>query len=290
MTDLARLNAASVADFVAALADIFEHSPWVAEAVAHRRPFADTAALLNAMRAAVAEAPAERQLALLRAHPDLAGKAALAGDLTAASAAEQESAGLDRLSQADYETFQSLNAAYAARFGFPFIVCVRRHTKDSILHQLRARQAHDADGERRAALEEVSRIAALRLQALLGGLDLDGRLSTHVLDTHAGKPAAGMALALVELSDSGPDRILANTRTNADGRTDAPLIGGRPVPIGQYELRFEVADYYRERGVSLAQPPFLGVVPIRFAVAEPEQNYHVPLLVTPWSYSTYRGS
>lgn len=290
MTDLASLNNASAEDFVAALAGIFEHSAWVAEAVVAGRPYADTPALLMAMCEAVSAAPAERQRALLCAHPDLAGKAALAGDLTAASKAEQESAGLDRLSEADYAAFQSLNQGYMDRFGFPFIVCVRRHTKDSILNQLRRRQTHDAETERGTALEEVGRIAALRLQGLLGGLDLDGRLSTHVLDTHAGHPAANMALSLVELSAGGEGRVRAETRTNADGRTDTPLVGGRPVPIGSYELNFHVADYYRERGVALAEPPFLDVVTLRFGVAEPEQNYHVPLLVTPWSYSTYRGS
>jgi 2-oxo-4-hydroxy-4-carboxy-5-ureidoimidazoline decarboxylase len=78
--------------------------------------------------------------------------------------------------------------------------------------------------------------------------------------------------------------------TNADGRTDRPLIADRPIPIAQYELRFAVGDHYARIGTPVTDPPFLGVVPIRFSVAEPEGNYHVPLLVTPWSYSTYRGS
>jgi 2-oxo-4-hydroxy-4-carboxy-5-ureidoimidazoline decarboxylase len=84
--------------------------------------------------------------------------------------------------------------------------------------------------------------------------------------------------------------VVARATTNADGRTDAPLIAGRPVPIARYALRFAVGDYFRARGAPLADPPFLGVVPVHFAVAEPEGNYHVPLLVTPWSYATYRGS
>ncbi|MEI6723172.1 MAG: hydroxyisourate hydrolase, partial [Betaproteobacteria bacterium] len=78
--------------------------------------------------------------------------------------------------------------------------------------------------------------------------------------------------------------------TNKDGRTDTPLIAGRPVPIGTYELRFAVAGYFKSRGVALADPPFLDVVPIRFAVAEAEGHYHVPLVMTPWGYATYRGS
>lgn len=290
MRSLEELNHASAEDFVSALAGVFEHAPWVAEAVVSLRPFADATSLLSTMLGAVVSAAPERQLALLRAHPDLAGKAALAGEVTAESAAEQGSAGLDRLSETEFAAFQELNRAYMERHGIPFIVCVRRHTKASILRQMRRRQANDVETERHAALQEVGRIAALRLQDIVGGLDLAGRLSTHVLDTHAGLPAADMAFRLVELADDGDGRTLLEARTNSDGRTGRPLIGGRPVPIGSYELHFLVADYYRARGVALAEPPFLDVVTIRFGVANAEQNYHVPLLVTPWGYSTYRGS
>lgn len=290
MTGIAELNALPVPDFAAALAGVYEHAPWVAEATAALRPFANSKTLLAALSEAVRLAGEARQLELIRNHPDLAGKAALAGDVTAESMVEQSGAGLDRLSVAEFEAFQRLNAAYAARFGHPFIICVRRHTKDSILQQFEHRLAHEPAAERQAALAEIDRIAALRLNELLGGLDVTGRLSTHVLDTHAGTPATDMALELVELAAQGEDRVLVRARTNADGRTDGALIDGRPVPIGRYELRFRVADYYRARGVALAEPPFLDIVPLRFAVAEPEQNYHVPLLVTPWSYSTYRGS
>jgi 2-oxo-4-hydroxy-4-carboxy-5-ureidoimidazoline decarboxylase len=138
----------------------------------------------------------------------------------------------------------------------------------------------------------VFRIAALRLDQRIpdARLGLNGRLSTHVLDTHAGRPAAGLWIGLRELSLHDDPRLVARVATNADGRTDAPLIHGRPVPIGRYELLFAVGDYFAERGIPVADPPFLDVVPVRFSVAEPEGHYHVPLLVTPWSYSTYRGS
>jgi 2-oxo-4-hydroxy-4-carboxy-5-ureidoimidazoline decarboxylase len=117
-----------------------------------------------------------------------------------------------------------------------------------------------------------------------------GRLSTHVLDTHSGKPAAGIAVELVELSDLGASRVVTRTVTNGDGRTDAPLIGGRPVPIGRYELMFSVGEYFSARGVPMSDPPFLDKIPLRFSVSDPEGHLHVPLLVTPWSYATYRGS
>jgi 2-oxo-4-hydroxy-4-carboxy-5-ureidoimidazoline decarboxylase len=92
------------------------------------------------------------------------------------------------------------------------------------------------------------------------------------------------------LSKNAEPRLVASAVTNRDGRTDAPLIGGRPLPIGRYELRFHVADYFARLHAPQSDPPFLDTVPVQFALAEPEGRYHVPLLVTPWSYSTYRGS
>jgi 2-oxo-4-hydroxy-4-carboxy-5-ureidoimidazoline decarboxylase len=289
---LAEINSMPAPDFVARFGGIFEHSPWVAERIADRRPFESVHALLEAMIAAVHASPQPEQLALLKSHPDLAGKAARAGALTQASTAEQSSAGLDRLSEREYETFHTLNAGYAAKHGIPFIVCVRRHTKDSILRQFARRLDNDTAREWQTALGEVFRIAALRLDQTIenAGLGLNGRLSTHVLDNHAGKPAPGMAVVLNELSDHDAPKEIVRTRTNADGRTDAPLIAERPVPAGRYELLFFAADYYAEKGVPLAEPAFLDVIPIRFSIAEPEGHYHVPLLVTPWSYATYRGS
>ena len=120
--------------------------------------------------------------------------------------------------------------------------------------------------------------------------ECDTPMTIVVLDTHRGRPAAGVAIELVQLSANGEHVTLARATTNGDGRTDEPLIGGQPLPIGRYELRFHVADYFAGLGTPQGDPPFLDTVPVRFAVAEPEGHYHVPLLVTPWSYSTYRGS
>jgi 2-oxo-4-hydroxy-4-carboxy-5-ureidoimidazoline decarboxylase len=290
---LDQLNGADEAQFIAALGDIFEHAPWVAEAVHARRPFATLASLHEAMTTAVRSADADRRFALVNGHPDLAGKAARAGAMTADSTAEQSSAGLERLSEDEFARFHRLNEAYRKKFGFPFIVCVRRHTRDSILRQFERRLTHDAATELDAALTEVFRITALRLDQRVSAPDrlkVHGRLSTHVLDTHGGQPAPGVSVELVELSDAEERRLIERAVTNRDGRTDRALIDGRPIPVGRYELRFAVGDYFARRGVPLADPAFLDVVPVRFSVAEPEGHYHVPLLVTPWSYSTYRGS
>jgi 2-oxo-4-hydroxy-4-carboxy-5-ureidoimidazoline decarboxylase len=290
---LEQLNAANTDDFVAALASVYENSPWVAAAVAGRRPFASLVSLDAEMAAAVRNAPPAQRLALIKLHPDLAGKAARAGDMTAESKSEQGGAGLDRLSDAEYALFQRLNDAYRQKFAIPFIVCVRRHTRDSILRQYEKRLQNTSEAEVEAALGEIFRIASLRLSQRVKAADelpVSGRLSTHVLDNHDGHPAQGVAVTLSELGNDGARRLIVQTTTNHDGRTDLPLISGRPVPIGRYELRFEVGHYYASRKTPTADPAFLQSVPIEFFVAEPEGHYHVPLLVTPWSFSTYRGS
>ncbi len=290
---LAELNACGKDDFVAALANIFEYSPWIAEQAASMRPFSGVGPLFEAMKAAVDHAPPELRLALIKAHPDLANKTQRAAGLTAESHAEQNSVGLDRLSDAEYEAFERANNAYRSKFGFPYIVCARRHTRDSILRDFERRLPNDAGAETQKSIEEICRIAALRVDQLVTSDDrlaVHGRLSTHVLDTHSGRPAAGIALELVELSELGASRVVTRAITNSDGRTDAPLIGGRPVPIGRYELTFNVGKYFAERQVPMPDPPFLDAIPLRFSVSEPEGHLHVPLLVTPWSYATYRGS
>jgi 2-oxo-4-hydroxy-4-carboxy-5-ureidoimidazoline decarboxylase len=290
---LERLNAANADDFVSRLAGIYERSPWVAAAVVGQRPFATLASLNAAMVAAVRTAPPEQRLALIELHPDLAGKAVRRGDVTAESKSEQGGAGLDRLSDTEYALFQKLSEAYRQKFGIPFIICVRRHTKDSIIRQYERRLQNSSQAEVEAALGEIFRIAALRLNDHVKAADelpLAGHLSTHVLDNHDGRPAEGVPLTLSELGDGGARRVILETATNHDGRTDAPLIAGRPIPIGRYELRFDIGHYYAWRKIPVADPPFLQSVPIEFSVAEPEAHYHIPLLVTPWSFSTYRGS
>ena len=289
---LASLNEAPADAFVAALGGVFEHAPWVAASVASRRPFATLADLFVAMRTAVLDQGEDRRLELLRSHPELAGAAARSGNMTVESVAEQGSAGLDRLSSARAAMFDGLNRAYKERFGFPFIICVRRHGRDSLLREFQRRVVLGIYEERMTALGEVFRIAALRLDSLVDAPDrlpVSGRLSTHVLDTATGVPAEGVAITLVELSEAG-ERPVATAVTNANGRTDAPLIADRPIPRATYELRFGLGDYFRSKGTPLPDLAFLDLVPIRFGAAEPEGHYHVPLAASPWSYSTYRGS
>ena len=117
-----------------------------------------------------------------------------------------------------------------------------------------------------------------------------GRLSTHVLDTAHGRPAAGVAYELRRLD--APDRwvLIASGRTNADGRTDQPLLAGDAFKTGTYQLIFDIGAYFALQNIALATPPFLDLIPLQFTIADGDGHYHVPLLASPWSYSTYRGS
>jgi len=114
------------------------------------------------------------------------------------------------------------------------------------------------------------------------------KLSTHVLDLTTGRPAPGLRIELRRL-DPAPV-LLKAVATNADGRTDAPLLGPEEMAAGGYEISFHVGEYFAGRGAAGTLPPFLDVVPVRFRIADPNASYHVPLLMTPWAYSTYRGS
>lgn len=115
-------------------------------------------------------------------------------------------------------------------------------------------------------------------------------LTTHVLDTSRGRPAAGLRIDLSLVEGDGRSRLIKTVTTNADGRSEAPLLGPAEMRAGRYELLFHVGAYFRAAGAALTDPPFLDQVPVRFAIAEPAGHYHVPLLVSPYGYVTYRGS
>ena len=291
-TELAQLNAADRTAFAAALGGVFENAPWVAERAWSGRPFATVADLHRALMAAVTGAGEAEQMAFIRGHPELGGETARVGAMPPRSRQEQGSLGLDRLGEAEFKRFAQLNADYRDRFAMPFIICVRRHTRASILSEFARRLANGREEERAAALHEIGHITRLRLALIVEGPgkpQTDGRLSTHVLDMVSGKPAMGVRVVLQELG-SGTQVVLEDTVTNVDGRTDACLLGDGPLRIGSYEIAFHIGAYFAARGLTMSRPPFLDVVPVRFAIAEPEAHYHVPLLASPWAYSTYRGS
>ncbi|MBV8824431.1 MAG: 2-oxo-4-hydroxy-4-carboxy-5-ureidoimidazoline decarboxylase [Hyphomicrobiales bacterium] len=162
---LLKINAMPAAQFVAVLGEVFEHAPWVAERAAAGRPYPTVAALHAALMQAVHDAPTGTQFAFVRGHPELGGKLARAGAMTEASKSEQGGLGLDRLSDEEFARFERLNAAYRERFGFPFIICVRRHTRASILAEFERRLKNDPAAELATALAEIGHITRLRLDA-----------------------------------------------------------------------------------------------------------------------------
>jgi 2-oxo-4-hydroxy-4-carboxy-5-ureidoimidazoline decarboxylase len=286
MLTLDSLNAMAAADFVTALAGVFEHAPWVAEAATTRRPFATVTALHDALMAAVQAAPAEVCLTFLRGHPPLSPKALADPSLTSESRSEQGGLGMTSLGD-QLAAFEAASSDYESRFGFPFIVCVRRLTPVFVLRALKHRLANTPEQERAAALAEIGFITRLRLvdRVTGGGMPhTTGHLSAHVLDTARGKAAEGIRL---ELFREGV--LILQAVTNQDGRTDAPLLEDGPLRIGRYELRYHVGDYFAG-WPNVPDPPWYDVIPIRFGISEPEGHYHVPLLLGAWTYTTYRGS
>jgi beta-ureidopropionase / N-carbamoyl-L-amino-acid hydrolase len=167
VTSLQALNTANEASFIAALGTIFEHSPWVAERVASQRPFRSRLHLHEAMWAAVLGATFKEQLALIRAHPELAGKAAIRGELTPESTREQKGAGLSACTPDEFARLQALNSAYRDKFGFPFVLAVRGHSPASVIAELERRVEHTADEERVCALDQIGRIGGFRLADLI---------------------------------------------------------------------------------------------------------------------------
>jgi 2-oxo-4-hydroxy-4-carboxy-5-ureidoimidazoline decarboxylase len=161
------INSFDRGTFLAVFGSVYEHSPWVAERAFAQVPFASVDGLHAAMSAAVHAATRPEQLALIRAHPQLAGKAAIRGELTEASTREQKGAGLDQCSPEEYARLTALNTAYHEKFGFPFIIAVRGHTRASIIEAMQARLANGIEREHAEALRQIDRIASFRLRDLI---------------------------------------------------------------------------------------------------------------------------
>jgi 2-oxo-4-hydroxy-4-carboxy-5-ureidoimidazoline decarboxylase len=286
MHTLDQLNTLPADRFAAALDGVFEHASWVAEAAASQRPFATVTALHDAMMAVVRAAPAEIRADFLRGHPPLSPKALADPGLTASSRAEQGGLGISSLGE-HLEKFEASSSAYEDRFGFPFIVCVRRQTPLFVLRGLQSRLGNGLEQELDAALAEIGYITRLRLVDRVAGPGMpntSGHLSTHVLDSTRGKAAEGVR---VELFVEGT--LTAESVTNHDGRPQVSLLPAGPLRAGRYELRFHVEDYFAG-WPDVPDPPWYDVIPIRFGIAKPEGHYHVPLLLGAWTYTTYRGS
>ena len=259
MTTLPDLNSCPPAAFVEALRGIYEHSPWIAERAAPMRPFASLAALKQALQAVVMQASRDEQLALLRAHPELAGKAAIAGELTAESTGEQAASGLDRCSPEEYARLQELNARYGEKFGFPFILAVkgptgRGLTRAAIIETFARRLENGLEAEMRECLRQVHRIAEIRLNALLA---VELRFGAQVMD---------WAETLGAISDS------------EDGLTCAYMTPAHQRSAGQ------LAEWMREAGMQV-HIDAVGNVVGRYAAGQADAK----VLMTGSHYDTVRN-
>ena len=287
------------------LGGIYEHSPWVAEAFYESKIAncgADNAAatsgssdgngiehvrhLFDAMSAIVDYASQDQKMELLRAHPDLAAKVEKLKTLTKESQEEQSRAGLDTLTEEERTKFLSLNEEYRTKFGFPFILAVRNASKHTVLAAIEGRINNSAEVEFAAALVQVHKIAWMRLLTAIDTPDPSGFLTCHVLDTANGCPAADMRVELHRLSPPESAGLVVEFVTNDDGR----LPGGPALKGGIFRLVSTNGHYFARKGTHISGTPFLDEVPIRFGIDDPTEHYHVPLLVSPWSFSTYRGS
>lgn len=279
------------------LGGIYEHSPWVVEEFTKESPenlskIATVSELAAKLKTIVNEASDERKLALLRAHPDLCEKVEAMKALTKESQEEQSKSGLQSMEGAELEKFKTMNDSYKRKFGFPFILAVRNASKNTVLSAIEGRLKNSSSQrEFNIALEQVHNIAWMRLLTKVNTDAGAGFLTCHVLDTANGIPAAKMKIVLTRLTPSDSAGIVGEFITNNDGRLEGgPALKGKDFLVGTYQWEFYVGDYFASKGNAMNGTPFLDVIPIRFGIDNPDDHYHVPLLVSPWGFSTYRGS
>jgi len=318
------------ADFHAAIGGIYEKTPWVVEAfyndnlspsldpsiiAATKERITNVKLLFDEIKQYVVNGEKEKQLELLKSHPDLClklappkedGAAAAGGDnadITNESRQEQGRAGLSTLTTEERTKFTELNDKYKERFQFPFILAVRNASKHTVLSALEGRVTSTVEEEIACAVSQVHKIAWMRLLLNVdhpeGADGHGGFLTCHVLDTANGIPASGMRIELYKLVDrpetngvrTQQKRLLRTFLTDSDGRLGGPALAGTDFDVGQYEWMFYAGDYFAKfSGSRITGTPFLDVIPLSFGLDDPTEHYHVPLLVSPWSYSTYRGS
>eukprot|EP00536_Pseudo-nitzschia_multiseries_P013580 jgi/Psemu1/212078/e_gw1.589.12.1 len=276
-----------------------EDSPWVLETFVARElgggaggDISTVTQLASALKAHVDTASDEQKLALLSAYPDLCHKVEALKELPLYSQEEQSRSGLQSLSAAELENFGKMNKAYKDRHGFPFILAVRNASKSTVLSALEGRLNHSSpQKEFHVALEQVHKIAWMRLLTKVKSDKAKGFLTCHVLDTANGIPAENMKIVLTRLTPEESAGVVGEFITNDDGRLEGgPALKGEDFTVGTYQWDFYAADYFVGRGNFMNGTPFLDVIPLRFGIDNPDDHYHVPLLVSPWGYSTYRGS
>lgn len=272
-------------EFVSAFGGIFEHAPWVAEAASPRRPFATVDDMHRSMMGVVLERDRSEQIGLLRGHPELAGKEALAGEMTPDSSSEQGRLGFDRLSRDELAEFTELNRKYWNKFGFPCMVCLRLHsTRETVIAEQKRRLNNDPETELANCLDQVGQITARRLRERVRESSKARRaLSTHVLDSGNPGGAAGLEIELRRLVD-GTYQTVAKVTTDGVGR--AEFLNSQQLQTGKYQMILQAGAYLAGRGTPST---FVDEIPVLFEIDDPDRHYHVPVIIGPYAYSVYRG-
>lgn len=282
-------------DIVKLLGGIYEHSAWIAEELTKKDGFKSIGTITElggALKSVVDNSSHEKKLELLNNHPDLCEKVDNMRELTKESQEEQSRSGLQSLTDEERETFLKDNANYRSKFGFPFILAVRNASKNTVLAAVAGRISNTAEKEFDIAIQQVHKIAWMRLLSIVNTDDAKGFLTCHVLDTTHGIGAEKMRIHLHRLSPPETAGFISEFITNQEGRLEGgpALKGGKEFTVGVYEWTFFVGDYFASKGTFTSGTPFVDVIPLRFGIDNPDDHYHVPLLCSPWSFSTYRGS
>ncbi|CAI3958477.1 5-hydroxyisourate hydrolase (purine catabolism) [Commensalibacter communis] len=284
MTVIQTINQLSVDEFVRQFENVFEHSPWVAQAIVNYRPFASVEQMVNIMGDIVQQADIEKKLVLIRSHPELGYDKIR---LTTESQNEQNRAKLRNLTDQERKKLIELNEAYKNKFNFPFVVCVTNHNNyTAIIHALETRLQSSSEQEIDTAINEIIQIASYRVQNIILNLEsnLQLSLSTHILDLVSGSPAPNVKIALYY-----NEILIFEGKTNHDGRCNISNLTD-PLKPGSYQFAFYISDYFKKQDYPTTNPPFLDVIRVDFGLAKGKLHYHVPLLVSPYGFSTYRGS
>ena len=284
---LAALNAVSADEFAALAGPLFENAAWVTQGLAAERPFASPTALHAAMIRRIDGASDDIKRAFLRGHPMLS-PATLRQGTTAESTAEQRSGRIDTMDDDAAARLDAANDAYLARFGFPFILAVRHASLATILAAMERRSSAAPAAEFGEALREIEAISWRRLLDRVAPAPTGG-ISLHVLDTARTRPASGLGGELWHVPSEGAGSCLARFVTDDNGRA-ATMPGGGQLVAGSYEWRLDTAAYLARNGVPTLDRSFLPAVSVRFAVMNPEQHFHVPVLLSEGAYIVYRGS
>mmetsp|Transcript_28063 Transcript_28063/g.32724 ORF Transcript_28063/g.32724 Transcript_28063/m.32724 type:complete len:381 (-) Transcript_28063:109-1251(-) len=286
-------------EVLAAIGNIYEHSSWIAEKFytdhvegkETKTKITNVRELFDLMNSIVENSSREQKMTLLCAHPDLCAKIDALKKLTKSSQEEQSSAGLGSLTDEERERFSIMNSNYRTKFGFPFILAARHVTKYTVLTAIEGRLELPTDSEFVGALYQVSKIAWMRLLALFKITGQKGFLTCHVLDTANGCPGANMRIQLHRITPTEHAGLVKEFVTNDDGRLPGgPALKDEEFIVGVYQWTFFAGDYFSRKNMPTNGVQFLDEIPLRFGIDDPEEHYHVPLLVSPWSYSTYRGS